>query len=250
ATALFANSPFLEGKPNGFLSYRSEMWKDVDKNRTGMLPFVFDDGFGFEAYVDYALDVPMYFVYRNGVYHDVTGLSFRDFLEGKLKGFEGEMPTLSDWADHLTTIFPEVRIKQFMEVRGADGGPWAKICALPALWVGLFYDQGALDAAYDIVKDWTQEERQALRNAVPKEGLGTTIRGRSVQDLAKEILEIATGGLEARDALDSSGGNEVHFLETLKEVASSGQTPAEALLEAYNGPWGGDIDPIFKECAY
>ncbi|TNE57964.1 MAG: glutamate--cysteine ligase [Alphaproteobacteria bacterium] len=250
ATALFANSPFLEGKPNGFLSYRSEMWKDVDKNRTGMLPFVFEEGFGFEAYVDYALDVPMYFVYREGVYHDVTGLSFRDFLAGNLKGFEGEMPTLSDWADHLTTIFPEVRIKQFMEVRGTDGGPWAKICALPALWVGLFYHQDALDAAYDMVKDWKQEERQALRDAVPQEGLAAKIRGRSVQDLARDVLEIATSGLEARGALDSSGGNEVHFLNTLKEVAISGRTPAEVLLEAFHGPWGGDIDPIFKECAY
>lgn len=249
-TALFANSPFIDGKPNGFQSFRSELWKDVDGDRTGMLPFVFDDGFGFEAYTDYALDVPMYFVYRGGIYHDVSGLSFRDFLNGKLEGFEGEVPTLSDWADHLTTIFPEVRIKQFMEVRGADGGPWARICALPALWVGLMYDQGALDAAWDLVKDWGQEERQQLRDDVPTQGLKATIKGRSVHDIAREVLDIATAGLESRDATDGFGGNEVHFLEALKTVVETGKTPAEELLEAYNGAWGGDIDRIFEECAY
>jgi glutamate--cysteine ligase len=250
ATALFANSPFTDGKPNGFQSFRSELWKDVDADRTGLLPFVFDQGFGFEAYTDYALDVPMYFVYRDGTYHDVSGLSFRDFLEGKLKGFEGQLPTLSDWADHLTTIFPEVRIKQFMEVRGADGGPWSKICALPALWVGLMYDQSALDAAWDLVKGWSAQERQALRDAVPREGLQAQIDGRSMQSLAGEVLDIATAGLQARGATDGMGNNEVHFLDTLKRSVEIGKTPAEELVESYYGTWIGDIDQIFEECAY
>src|SRR5437868_180710 len=171
ATALFANSPFTEGRPNGFLSYRSHIWSDTDPHRTGMLPFVFEDGFGYERYLDYALDVPMYFVYRDGAYLDAAGLSFRDFLEGKLPILPGEKPKISDFVDHLSTAFPEVRLKSFLEMRGADGGPWNKICALPALWVGLLYEQGALDAAWDEVKPWTIEERQRLRDDVPKLGL-------------------------------------------------------------------------------
>ena len=197
-TAIFANSPFTEGKPNGFLSMRSEVWKDTDGDRTGMLPFVFEDGFGYERYVDYALDVPMYFVYRDGTYHDVTGLSFRDFLDGKLKGFEGEVPTIGDWSNHLTTLFPEARIKKYMEMRGADAGPWSRICALPAIWVGVLYDGGVLDAAWDMVKDWTAEERQRLRDEVPKLGLKTPFRGGTVQDLARQMLDLAQEGLKRR----------------------------------------------------
>ncbi len=250
ATALFANSPFLEGKPNGYVSYRSQIWTDTDPDRTGLLPFVFEDGFGFERYVDYALDVPMYFVYRDGIYHDVSGKSFRAFLEGKLEGFEGQKPTLSDWADHLTTIFPEVRIKQYMEMRGADGGPWARICALPALWVGLLYDQSALDAAWDLAADWTMEEREELRNAVPLEGLKAKIRGRTVLDIAKEVLEISKAGLAARAKLDGIGDDETHYLNALHQIVEEGRTPSEVLLEKYHGEWAGNIDPIFAEYAY
>ena len=191
ATALFANSPFIEGQPNGFLSYRSHIWTDTDPDRTGILPFVFEDGMGFERYADYALDVPMYFVYRDGAYIDASGQSFRDFLAGKLAALPGERPRLRDWEDHLTTPFPEVRLKRFLEMRGADGGPWRRLCALPALWVGLLYDQGALDAAWDLVKGWTPEEHQALRAEVPRHAFKTVFRDRTVGDLAREVLAIA-----------------------------------------------------------
>ena len=170
ATAMFADSPFVEGAPSGYFSYRSRVWEDTDPDRCGILPFVFEDGMGFERYVDYALDVPMYFVYRNGRYLDASGLSFRDFLDGRLSILPGELPTVSDWADHLTTLFPEVRLKRFIEMRGADGGPWRRLCALPALWVGLLYDDAALDAAYEMVRDWTVDEHRMLRNRTPARG--------------------------------------------------------------------------------
>lgn len=249
ATALFANSPFLEGKPNGYLSFRSHVWTDTDPDRSGMLPFVFEDGFGYERWVDYALDVPMYFVYRNGTYIDASGQSFRDFMEGKLPALPGEKPTLSDWADHLTTIFPEARVKRFIEMRGADGGPWDKICGLPALWVGLLYDKPTLDAAWDLVKDWTAEERLQLRNDVPAQGLKAMIRGRTVQDLAREVVDLSWGGLVARGRADKSP-NETGFLEPLREIAESGITPAEDLLRKYETEWGGSIEPIFAERAF
>ncbi len=250
ATALFANSPFLDGKPNGYLSYRAHIWTDTDPDRTGVLPFVFEDGFGFEAYTDYALDVPMYFVYRDGIYHDVSGKSFRDFLAGKLEGFEGQKPTLSDWADHLTTIFPEARIKQYMEVRGADGGPWDRICALPALWVGLFYNQSSLDAAWDIAKDWSPQDMEALRRDVARFGFRAEIGGRSVLDIAREVVDLAKQGLGARNNLDSAGVDEVHFLATLQDSLERRKTPAEDLLEAFHGDWKGDIRRLFSDCAY
>lgn len=250
ATALFANSPFLEGKPNGYLSYRAHIWTDTDPDRTGVLPFVFEDGFGFEAYTDYALDVPMYFVYRDGVYHDVSGKSFRDFLDGKLEGFEGQLPTLSDWADHLTTIFPEARIKQYMEVRGADGGPWDRICALPALWVGLFYNQSSLDAAWDIAKGWSSQDMEVLRRDVARLGFRAEIGGRSVLEIAREVVDLAKLGLAARSNLDSAGVDEVHFLATLQDSLERGKTPAEDLLEAFHGEWQGDIKRLFSDCAY
>jgi len=250
ATALFACSPFREGKPNGFLSYRSHVWTDVDDARAGMLPFVFEHGMGFERYVDYALDVPMYFLYRDGKYHDVAGKSFRDFLAHKLPGFEKVEPTLSDWADHLTTIFPEVRLKKFLEMRGADGGLWRRICALPALWVGIYYHQPSLDAAWDMVKDWTEEERSALREAVPKLGLKTPFRNTTVQALAKQMLAISTAGLRARAEKDSIGGNEEGFIEPIVQVAESGRTRAEELLERHAGPWRGDVSKIFAEYSY
>jgi len=251
ATALFANSPFTEGKPNGMLSYRSHIWSDTDPARTGMLPFVFEDGFGYDRYTEYALDVPMYFVYRDGRYLDAAGLSFRDFLKGELSVLPGEKPTLDDWNDHLSTAFPEARLKTFLEMRGADGGPWGRICALPALWVGLLYDQGALDAAWDVVKHWTIEERQALRDAVPKLGLDAPIAGgRTLRAIAGEVIDIASAGLTARGRIDSSGSNETGFLDPLREIVRSGKVPAELLLEKYHGVWNGDVSKVYDELRF
>jgi glutamate--cysteine ligase len=248
ATALFANSPFTESKPNGYLSYRSHIWSDTDPHRTGMLPFVFDGGFGYERYVDYMLDVPMYFVFRDGQYIDAAGQSFRDFLQGKLPALPGELPLESDWIDHLSTAFPEVRLKSFLEMRGADGGPWNRICALPALWVGLLYDQGALDAAWDLVKHWSMEEREALRDAVPKLALDAPIPGGGkLLDLARQVLPIARAGLSARGKLSTSGDNETGFLEPLEEIAESGKVPAQRLLDKFHGEWGGDISRVYEE---
>jgi glutamate--cysteine ligase len=248
ATALFANSPFTESKPNGFLSFRSHIWSDTDADRTGMLPFVFEDGFGYERYLDYALDVPMYFVYRNGHYIDVAGQSFRDFLDGRLPGLPGEKPRVSDFTDHLSTIFPEVRLKSFLEMRGADGGKWARICALPALWVGLLYDDAALDAAWDEVKHWSLAGRQALRDAVPKLGLkATTPDGETLQQFGRRILAIAESGLNARARLNDAGDNESGFLDPLREVIAAGMTPADRLLEHYHGDWAGDVSRIYGE---
>ncbi|EXS68864.1 glutamate--cysteine ligase [Sphingobium sp. Ant17] len=247
-TALFANSPFTEGKPNGFLSYRSHIWSDTDPKRTGMLPFVFEDGFGYERYADYALDVPMYFVFRDGKYIDASGLSFRDFLDGKLSALPGEKPTEKDWEDHLSTAFPEVRLKSFLEMRGSDGGPWGRICALPALWVGLLYDQGALDAAWNLVKDWNMEDRQILRDSVPRLGLDAPIGGgRTLRDIAQPVLDIARAGLVARGRLNAAGDNETGYLSGLEEVVSSGKTHAERLLDRYHGEWGGDVSKVYAE---
>ncbi|MEM9011939.1 MAG: glutamate--cysteine ligase [Pseudomonadota bacterium] len=252
ATALFANSPFFEGKVHGWKSWRARVWHDVDADRTGMLPFVFEDGFGFERYVDYALDVPMYFVYRDGEYIDALGQSFRDFLKGRLPALPGEIPTLSDWADHLTTIFPEARIKRFIEMRGADGGPWRRLCALPALWVGLVYDAGALDAAWDLCRDWTEEERAALRTDAAREGFAATIRGRSLGEVAGEVLSIAAAGLSARGRAAASGmiPDEIHFLDALREGVEKGQTPADELLAEYHGTWAGDLSKVYAAHSY
>ena len=251
ATALFANSPFTEGKPNGKLSFRSHIWSDTDPARTGMLPFVFEDGFGYERYADYALDVPMYFVYRDGKYIDAAGLSFRDFLKGELSALPGERPTIDDWNDHLSTAFPEVRLKTFLEMRGADGGPWNRICALPALWVGLLYDDGALDAAWDLVKDWSLDERQALRDSVPELALDAPLPGGGrLRDIAGEVLDIAHAGLAARARLNGAGDNETGFLDPLREIVRSGKVPAQVLLDRYHGEWGGDISRVYGEASF
>ena len=250
ATALFANSPFVEGRPCGWLSYRSHVWEDTDPDRTGMLPFVFDDGMGFERYVDYMLDVPMYFVYRDGRYIDAAGQSFRDFLAGKLPALPGERPTLKDWEDHLTTAFPEVRLKRYLEMRGADGGPWNRLCALPAFWAGLLYHRPSLEAAWDLARDWTLDERIALRRDAPREGLAAMIRGRSLRDLALELLELAGKGLAARARLNAAGDNESGFLGPLQEIAETGTTPAERKLALYHGAWNESVDPVFTEFAY
>jgi glutamate--cysteine ligase len=250
ATALFANSPFIEGKPNGFLSYRSEIWRDTDNARAGMLPFAFEPGMGFERYVDYALDVPMYFVYRQGRYFDVAGASFRDFLAGKLAPLPGERATLSDWSDHLTTLFPEVRLKKFLEMRGADGGPWRRLCALPALWTGLLYDDPSLEAACAMVKDWTEEERQNLRDTVPRLGLDAPFRSGTLLPIARDVVQIAKQGLQNRARIGSGGDDETIFLESLEEIVGSQKTPAELLLRKYEQEWRGDIDKIFTAEAY
>ena len=251
ATALFANSPFLEGRPNGYLSYRSHIWTDTDAARTGMLPFVFEDGFGYERYADYMLDVPMYFVFREGRYVDAAGQSFRDFLDGRLPARPGERPRLGDWTDHLSTAFPEVRLKSFLEMRGADGGRWGKICALPALWVGLLYDQAALDAAWDLVKGWSIADHQRIRDEVPRLGLATTAPdGRTLRALAADVLAIASAGLGARARLNGAGDSEQGFLDPLRDILASGKTPAERLLDLYNGPWGGDISHIYAELSF
>jgi glutamate--cysteine ligase len=250
ATALFADSPFSDGRPNGFLSYRSQIWTDTDPDRTGMLDFVFEDGFGFERYVDYLLDVPMYFVHRDGRYIDASGQSFRDFLAGQLPALPGERPSLQDWADHMTTAFPEVRLKRFLEMRGADGGPWNRVCALPAFWVGLLYDESALDAAWALVADFTRQERHALRDGVPRQALKLPFRGGTVRELALEALKIAAHGLERRARLNSSGADERFHLDPLIEFAEANQTPAERKLELFHGRWAGSVDPLFREFAY
>jgi glutamate--cysteine ligase len=252
ATALFANSPFLDGKPNGHKSWRSRIWRDLDPARTGMLPFVFEEGMGFQRYVDYALDVPMYFVYRNGEYVDARGQSFRDFLKGKLPALPGEIPTLSDWADHLTTIFPEVRIKKFMEMRGADGGPWRRICALPAFWVGLLYDDLALDAAWDLVKGWDAETREALRVAASVDGLQGQVGKLHIHQLAENVLDISRGGLRRRARPGFSGmvPDERHFLTALEDTVEDGKTPADELLERYWGDWNQDLSRIYADYSY
>ncbi|MEX2642698.1 MAG: glutamate--cysteine ligase [Acetobacterales bacterium] len=249
ATALFANSPFTEGKPNGFLSYRSHVWTDTDPDRCGMLDFVFEDGMGFERYVDYVLDVPMYFVYRDG-YIDVAGQSFRDFIAGRLPGYPGHRATMGDWGDHMTTLFPEVRLKHYLEMRGADGGSWGRICALPALWTGLLYDRDAQAAAWDLVKDWSVAEIRDLRDAVPRTALHTPFRNGTVRDVARRMVEIADHGLRRRAVADVTDADETTYLVPLREIVDSGKTPAEQLLERYEGRWGGSVDPLFTECAY
>jgi glutamate--cysteine ligase len=250
ATALFANSPFTEGKPNGFLSFRAEIWRDTDPDRTGMLPWVFEDGMGFERWVDYALDVPMYFVKHDDEYVDVAGQSFRDLIAGKLPGMPGAKATISDWSNHLSTTFPEVRLKRYLEMRGADCGPLPNLLALPAFWCGILYDDTSLDAAWDLVKDWTAEERQKLRDQVPKAGLAATVRGRTVFEIANDALRLAYAGLARRKRLDVGGHDETLYLEPLQDRLARGTTPAEELLEKFHGPWAGSVDPLYGEQAY
>ena len=250
ATAIFANSPFLHGKPNNFLSLRSEVWRHTDQDRTGMLPFAFEPGMGFERYVDWALDVPLYFVKRGDTYHDVAGASFRDLLAGRLEALPGERATLSDWANHLGTLFPEVRLKRYLEMRGADAGPTSRLAALSAFWVGLLYDDSALDAAWDLVKDWTPEERQGLRDIVSRQALRAPFRNGSVRDIARRAVTISRAGLESRNFQDWEGRSEAYFLDSLETIVETGETAAEELLAAYHGKWGGRIDPIFDDQAY
>jgi glutamate--cysteine ligase len=250
ATALFANSPFTAGKPNGFLSFRSEIWRDTDPDRSGMLPWAFEPGMGYERWTDYALDVPMYFVKRGSRYIDVSGRSFRDLLAGKLAECPGERATVSDWANHLSTIFPEVRLKRYLEMRGADTGRWARLPSLTAFWVGLLYDDACLDAAWDIVKGWTAEERQKLRDDVPRLGFRAAIRGRDLLTIARETLALVRAGLARRKKFDPYGADETRYLKPLEELADLSETPAEELLRKFYGEWGGSVDPVFQEYAY
>ncbi|MCC3246569.1 glutamate--cysteine ligase [Methylocystis sp. WRRC1] len=247
-TALFANSPFLDGRPTGQLSQRSWIWRDTDPDRTGMLPFVFEEGFGFERYVEYALDVPMYFVKRGDVYHDVAGASFRDLLAGRLPQLPGERATMSDWANHLSTIFPEVRLKTYLEMRGADGGPRAHMTALPALFAGLYYDRVALDQALQMTKGWSAAARETLRAEVPTRALAAGIEGRSVRDIARDMLEIAAAGLERRARLDAQGRDERIYLAPLERIVEEGRTLAERRLESYRGAWSESVDGAFTDC--
>jgi glutamate--cysteine ligase len=250
ATALFANSPFIEGKPSGYVTARANVWTDTDPDRTGMLDFVFRDGFGFEAYARYALDVPMYFVKRGDRYIDVAGRSFRDFMDGKLPELPGERPTIKDWADHTTTIFPEVRLKKYLEMRGADSGPWSRLCALPALWMGVLYDSASLAAAWDLCKDWDIADHERLRADVTRLGLKAEIGGRTVQDVAKDMLAIARAGLKARNRLSGGMVDETGYLAELDQIAETGVTPAERLLELYETRWNRDAGRVFDDFAY
>jgi glutamate--cysteine ligase len=249
-TALFANSPFTEGKPNGFLSFRSEIWRDTDNQRAGMLPFAFEDGMGYERYVDYALDVPMYFIKRGDDYIDVAGSSFRDLFAGKHPAVPGERATLSDWANHISTIFPEVRLKRYLEMRGSDSGPWERLPALPALWVGLLYDDQSLDAAWQMVKGWTAEQRQQLRDDVPRLGLKARIGNRTLLDVSRDCLALARQGLKRRNRLDRDGRDESWHLEPIEQIAADAQTPAEQMLVKYHGVWGGSVDPVYREYVF
>jgi glutamate--cysteine ligase len=250
ATALFANSPFTEGKPNGFLSARANVWTDTDPDRTGMLDFVFEDGFGFDAYARYALKVPMYFVKRGERYVDVSGRSFEAFMKGELAELPGERPKLKDWADHLTTLFPEVRLKTYLEMRGADSGPWDRICALPALWTGVLYDDDALAAAWELCKDWTSEDRVKLRADAARTGLKGEVAGRPIQEVARELVNIARHGLRRRARFSGGLVDETGYLSELEEIAETGITPAERLLDLYHGPWKGDVTRVYEEFAY
>jgi glutamate--cysteine ligase len=250
ATAMFANSPFTEGRPNGYLSFRSEIWRDTDRDRAGMLPWAFEPGMGFERYVDYALDVPMYFVKRGDRYIDVAGQSFRDLMQGRLSALPGERATLSDWANHVSTIFPEVRLKRYLEMRGADSGPWRRLPALPAYWAGILYDTAALDAAWDLVSNWTAEERQKLRDDVPRLGFAALIARHNVLELAKTTLGLAEHGLARRRRLDTSGHDERRYLQPLQDFVGRGITPAEDLLAKFHREWGKSVEPIYKELAY
>ncbi|MFN3131275.1 glutamate--cysteine ligase [Roseibium sp.] len=251
ATAIFANSPFTDGKPNGFKSFRAQIWTDTDMDRTGDMPFAFDDGFGFERYVEWALDVPMYFVKRGTEYHDVTGTTFRAFMNGALDGkIPDARPSLGDWNNHLSTLFPDVRLKKYIEMRGADGGPWRRICALPALWVGLLYDTGVLDQAFELVKDWTAEERAALRAGVPETALQTPFRTGTVLDVAKDVLALSQEGLKRRARMSDGDLDERVHLAPVEEGLAAGMCPADILLQRYNGSWNGDLSQIFRDYAY
>ena len=246
----FANSPFRERQSTGLLSTRAEVWTDTDPHRSGVPDCVFDENFGYEQWVDYILDVPMYFLHHGVGYEDVAGLSFRDFMAGKLPGHEGLLPTMADWSDHITTAFPEVRLKTYLEMRGADGGPWNMICALPALWVGLLYDAEALDAAEELAKGLNAADVEKARMDVACHGLNASVGDRSVLDLARRMVDIASDGLSRRHRLDSSDNDESGFLDPVRQIAASGETRAETLLNHFEAKWAGSLKPLYRECQF
>ena len=250
ATALFANSPFVEGRPTGWLSSRARVWTDTDADRTGLLDFVFQDGFGYAAYADYALDVPMYFVRRDGRYLDLAGRSFRAFQKGELAELPGERPTAKDWADHLTTAFPEVRLKGYLEMRGADAGSEPMLNALSALWAGVLYDADALAAAWELARGWSRADREALRVDAARLGLKAQVAGRSLQDVAQDMVALAREGLARRARPGGGLADETPHLAPLEEIAATGFTQADRLLDLYHGPWEGDVRHAYTELAY
>lgn len=246
-TALYAASPFEDGRPSGYLSRRAACWLDTDARRTGIPACVFDDDFGFAAYTEWALDAPMYFIIRNGHYIDCAGGSFREFMAGRLPQCPGELPDLADWELHISTLFPDVRLKQYLEMRGADAGPRAWICSLPALWKGLLYDPLALDHAWAMIRDWTHTEVCQLRQDVPCSGFSAPFRETTVLRLCADMIEIAQAGLERLNILDEHGNNESRHLRPLFDTVASGQTQAEKWLAAWHGEWNRNIDRIFFE---
>lgn len=248
ATALFAASPFLCGKVSGYQSYRSHVWTDTDAARTGDLPFVFEDGFGYERYVEYMLDVPMYLIHRDGEYIDAAGLDYKDFIKGKLSVLPNEFPTALDWELHLSTAFPEVRLKRFLEMRGADAGPHDMLCALSAFWVGLLYDEQALDAAWYLVKGWDDEKRAGLRRDVPKTGIHTRFGKGDLADFAGEVLAICESGLKARSVF--CGHDERVYLHILKDIVENKMSLSDRILKQFEGEWGGEIEPLYDVLQY
>ena len=251
ATVLFATSPFTDGKPNGLQSWRGDIWRDTDNQRSGILPFIFSDSFGFADYAEWALDVPMYFVIRDGHYHDTTHVTFRQFMNGALKGeLNQPMPTMGDWTNHLGTLFPDARLKRFIEMRGADGGPWRTICALPAFWVGLLYDESAIGEAEELTRHWTAEQVIAARDRAPREGLATPIAGSTMHEVARQALKISRMGLKNRKRLNGDGFDEAHFLAPLEEVTARGTSDAQVMLEAWHTRWDHSVEPLFSEYAY
>lgn len=251
ASALFASSPFTEGKPNGLLSWRSDIWRDVDNQRSGFHPFMLAEDFGFNSYAEWALDVPMYFIIRDGEYRDCTDITFRQFLDGALKGeIDDWQANIGDWGNHMSTLFPDVRLKRFLEMRGADGGPWQRICALPAFWVGLLYTENALAAAEELTAQWTPEMVASLRDAVPSLGLNAEINGKPLKHFASGALEIARMGLTERGYENSDGIDETAFLAPLEDMVGTGKTLAEVMLDDYHGPWGQDILKVFENYSF
>ena len=214
-TALFANSTRVESRKTDYQSYRSHIWQDTDPDRCGILPFVFEPTMGFERYVDYVLKVPMYFVKREGIYVDATGQSFNDFMQGALPALPGEYPTLKDWHDHLTVVFPEVRLKHYLEMRGADSGPLEHLIGLPALWTGLLYDENSLKILADLTTDWTYKEVQHLYQQVPQQGKEAIFKELTVKQWLHRILEISYEGLSRRHFLNNQGETEAVYLEPL-----------------------------------
>ena len=248
STALFANSPFCEDKLSGYKSFRSFVWMHTDSDRCGMLPFVFDDGMSFQRYVDYALDVPMYFIVRDKKYIYAEGQTFRDFLNGSLKCLPNEKPLIIDWENHLSTLFPEVRLKRFIEMRGADTGNWSSLCANPAFWVGLMYDKDSLDETSDLIADFSISEVMEMREKVPIYGLDTRIRNNySINDLAGRVLAIAKKGLKNRKVYDPSGNDESIFLDILFQRQKKCETPADILIKLFENEWNGEADKVFEK---